>query len=189
MSSPEQIQRNIEQTRENLRTDVDRFAEKVSPTAVVGRRVDRVKSGASSLRERVMGAVPDGGQVTGAVKDTASSVTDGASSLGAAAAGAPQAVRRQAQGSPLAAGVVAFGIGMVLAGLAPATEREQQLVESAEEKVRQPVQEKASEIVEELKEPAQQAVQQVKDTAAHAASQTADDAKSAAQDVQQPFQS
>jgi hypothetical protein len=188
MSSPEQIQRDIEATRENLRTDVDRFTEKVSPGRVVSRRVDRVKSGAISVRERVMGALPDTGQVSGSVKDTASSLGNTASSLGDAAASAPQAVRRQTQGSPLAAGAVAFGIGMIVASLAPATEREQQLVESAEQQARGPLQEKASEMADQLKEPAQQAVQQVKETATQAASDTADDARSAADSVREPFQ-
>jgi len=181
MSSPEQIQRDIEATRENLRTDVDRFTEKVSPGRVVSRRVDRVKSSASSMRERVMGALPDTSQVTGSVKDTASSLGDTATS-------APQAVRRQTQGSPLAAGAVAFGVGMILASLAPATQREQDLVESAEQQARGPLQEKASEVADQLKEPAQQALQQVKETATQAASATADDARSAADSVREPFQ-
>ncbi|MDT4917887.1 MAG: hypothetical protein QOH89_2587 [Pseudonocardiales bacterium] len=178
MSSPEQIQRDIENTRESLRTDVDRFTEKVSPGRVVGRRVERVKNSAASARERVMGALPD----TTQIKDTASS-------LGDTAASAPQAVRKQTQGSPLAAGVVAFGIGMILSSLVPATESEQQVVELAEARAREPLQQKASEIAEELKEPAMHAVEQVKETAGQAASATADDARSAAEEVRQPFQS
>lgn len=185
MTTPEQIQRDIESTRENLRSDVDRFTEKVSPGRVVSRRVDRVKSGASSVRERVMGVLPDTGQVKGA----ASSVKDSASSVGETAASAPQAVRRQTQGSPLAAGVVAFGVGMVLSSLVPASERERELVQAGEERAKGPLQDKASEIAGELKEPAQQAAQQVKEAATQAASETADHAKSAAEDVRQPFQS
>jgi ElaB/YqjD/DUF883 family membrane-anchored ribosome-binding protein len=178
MSSPEQIQQEIEATRENLRSDVDRFTEKVSPGRVVSRRVDRVKSGAGAVRERVMGALPD----TSQVKESASSV-------GETAASAPAMVRRQTQGSPLAAGVVAFGIGMILSAMVPATEQEQDLAEAAEEKVRGPVQDKAGEIAGELREPAQQAVQQVKQAAGQAASDTADQARSSAEDVRQPFQS
>jgi Protein of unknown function (DUF3618) len=185
MTTPEQIQRDIESTRESLRTDVDRFTEKVSPGRVVGRRVDRVKSGAASVRERVMGVLPDTGQVRGA----ASSVKDGASSLGEAATSAPHVVRQQTQGSPLAAGVVAFGVGMVLSSLIPASERERELVQAGEERAKAPLQEKASEMAGELREPAQQAAQQVKEKVTQAASDTADQAKSAAEDVRQPFQS
>ena len=56
MSSPEQIQADIERTRANLSSDVDRLSEKVAPGKVIGRRVDSVKGGASSLRDRVMGS-------------------------------------------------------------------------------------------------------------------------------------
>jgi ElaB/YqjD/DUF883 family membrane-anchored ribosome-binding protein len=174
MSSPEEIQRDIETTRNSLRDDVDRFTEKVSPGRVVGRRVDRVKDGAATMRERVMGAVPDTGQVR-----------DAATTVGDTAAAAPQAVRRQTQGSPLAAGVVAFGIGMVLAGLVPATEREQQLARSAQQSAKGPLQEKAKEIASELRDPAQQAVEQVKETASAAASDTAGQAKSAAHETRE----
>jgi ElaB/YqjD/DUF883 family membrane-anchored ribosome-binding protein len=182
MSSPEQIQQEIEATRENLRTDVDRFTEKVSPGRVVSRRVDRMKSGAGAVRERVMGSLPDPGQI----KDGASSVGTAAAS---AAGSAPAAVRRQTQGSPLAAGVVAFGVGMILSALMPATEQEQELAGAAEDKVRGPLQEKAGEIAGQLREPAQEAVEQVKDAAGQAVSATAEQARSGAEDVRQPFQS
>src|SRR3954462_702864 len=114
MSSPEQIQRDIEGTRQSLSADVDRLTEKVSPGRVVSRRVDRVKSTATTLKERVMGSMPDtdslrsvGNTVsdtagsgvssaTGAVSGAASSVGDAVSGLGSAAASAPQAVKQQA---------------------------------------------------------------------------------------------
>ena len=81
MSTPEQIQQDIEGTRRALSTDVDRLAEKVSPGRVVSRRVDRVKSGAASMREKVMGTLPDPQQVKGHAGGAASSVTDKASDL------------------------------------------------------------------------------------------------------------
>ena len=56
MSSPEEIQEQIERTRAGLSADVDRLTEKVSPPRIVGRRVDSARSGISSLRERVMGS-------------------------------------------------------------------------------------------------------------------------------------
>jgi uncharacterized protein YjbJ (UPF0337 family) len=78
---------------------------------------------------------------------------------------------------------------MILASLVPASEREQDLVESAEQQARGPLQEKAGEVADQLKEPVQHAVQQVKDTATQAVSATADDARSAADAVRQPFES
>jgi uncharacterized protein DUF3618 len=205
MSSPEEIQRNIEQTRASLSTDVDRLNEKVSPAKVVGRRVDRIKGTATSVKERVMGSAGDGnglrgtgGTVSsgassakGAVGSAASSVGDAVSSVGESVAAAPQTARRQAQGNPLAAGLIAFGIGWLLSSLPPATEREQDVAKLAQDKATEladPLKEKAQEMAGNLQEPLQQSIAQVKETATDAATETADQAKSAAADVKEPLQ-
>ena len=61
---------------------------------------------------------------------------------------APTAVRQQTQGNPLAAGVIAFGVGWLLSSLAPATSAEQQLGANAEAK--------AKELAEPLKDAGQE---------------------------------
>lgn len=192
MTSPEQIQERIEATRESLSADVNRLSDKVSPSAVVGRRVDRIKGSASSLREKVMGAMPDSGQVQSA----GSSMQSAAGGAAEAVSNAPSAVRRQAQGSPLAAGLIAFGAGMLVAALVPPSQAEQDLASRAEEAARQkaqdlrePVQQKAQEVAGELKQSAQESAEQVKQVATEAASDTADHARSRADDVRQSLQS
>jgi len=193
MSSPEEIQERIEESRRNLSGDVERLNEKVSPSRVVGRRVDRIKGGATSVKERVMGAAPDASSlhsaqdsagsaaasVKGAVGDAVSAVGDG-----------PQLARRQAQGNPVAAGIIAFGVGLLASSLFPATDREQQLAAGVEGKAKQaaePLKQEAKEIAGDLREPAQQAVEQVKGSAQDATTQTTDQARDAAQQVQEPF--
>jgi len=192
LSTPEQIQRDIEGTRRSLSNDVDRLAEKVSPGKVVGRRVDRVKSGAASMRERVMGSLPDPQDVKGHAGSAASTVGDAASNavstVGDAVTGAPQQVRRQTQGNPLGAGLVAFGVGLVIASLLPATDAEKDIAQRAEETARGPVQEKAKELAEPMLESAKDSAQQVKQTATSAVSDTVDEARSAAEDVRAPLQ-
>jgi Protein of unknown function (DUF3618) len=205
MSSPEEIQQRIEATRSSLSNDVERLGEKVSPGKVVGRRVDRVKGSMTSVRDRVMGSADDGSGVHGAASTTrdavgsasagvgsaASSVGDAASSVGQAASNAPQAIRRQAHGNPLAAGVIAFGVGWLLSSLAPASEREKQVARQVESKagdLAEPIKHQAMDVAEELKQPAQHAAEQVKATATDAATQTADQARSAASDVREPLQ-
>ncbi|HEV7205472.1 MAG TPA: DUF3618 domain-containing protein [Jatrophihabitans sp.] len=185
MSSPEQIQRDIERTRANLSSDVDRLTEKVSPGRVVGRRVDRVKGGATSLKDRVMGAAPSTDHVKSSFGDATSSVGDAASS-------APAALRRQTQGNPLAAGLVAFGVGVIAASLLPASAREQEMAGKAQERAAdlvEPAKAKAKELAEDLREPAQHSIDEVRSTVTDAAAQTADQARSAADDVRAPLQS
>jgi hypothetical protein len=209
MSSPEEIQRDIERTRASLSTDVNRLNEKVSPARVVGRRVDRIKGTATSVKERVMGSADDGTGLraagdsvsTGAssAKDTVNSALstagDAASSavstVGDAASAAPQTVRRQTQGNPLAAGVIAFGLGWLLSSLPPASQQEQQVAGRAEDKAKElaePLKEKAQEVAGNLQEPLRHSVEQVKSTATDAAAQTAEQARSAAADVKEPLQ-
>jgi uncharacterized protein DUF3618 len=192
LSTPEQIQRDIEGTRRELSENVDRLTEKVSPGRIVSRRVDRVKTGATSMREKIMGSMPDTGQVKSKTGDVASSAKDSVGSavgsVGDAVTGAPQTVKQQTRGNPLGAGLVAFGVGMVISSLIPASEREKQLAGQAQEKAVGPLQEKAKEMAGELQGSVQESAQQVKDVAAQGASHTVDEAKSAAEDVRAPLQ-
>ena len=59
-SEPEQIRGEIERTQANLSQDVDALTEKVTPTKIVGRRVDRVRSTVGRWKDTVMGATPGG---------------------------------------------------------------------------------------------------------------------------------
>jgi Protein of unknown function (DUF3618) len=198
MSSPEQIQAEIEQTRSSLSENVDRLGDKVSPGKVVGRRVDKVKESVGSVREKVMGS-SDGDGMRGAMSSAkgtlgsaSSSVGDAASSVTDAAANAPQAVRRQTQGNPLAAGMIAFGVGWLLSSVAPASAAEKQVAAKVQDKaseLAEPLKQQAQEMAGEMKQPLQQATEQLKSTASDAASETADQAKSAVADVKEPLRS
>ncbi|WP_345418477.1 DUF3618 domain-containing protein, partial [Pseudonocardia xishanensis] len=77
---PDQLRREIEATQARLSSDVNAVSDKVNPSRVVGRRVDRVKATAGRVRESVMGSDPAGSahdtanHVAGAAHDTASTV-------------------------------------------------------------------------------------------------------------------
>jgi ElaB/YqjD/DUF883 family membrane-anchored ribosome-binding protein len=192
---PDQLRRQIERTQHSLSTDVDMLAEKVTPGKVVHRKVDRARRSLTSVRDRVMGSASDGMSTAGnQIGDTASTVADRASSMASNAAEtvgqAPQAIRRGAQGNPLAAGLIAFGAGWLLSSLAPATKPEQRAAGQATDWMREhsdvvtePAAQVAQELKENLREPAEQAVDSVRSTATDAASTVADDARSAAGDV------
>lgn len=132
-----------------------------------------------------------GGQVSGLAHQVGDQASGLASSAADAVAHAPQAVRRQAQGNPLAAGLVAFGVGWLVASLLPATQRERELAEQAQQRAQElagPLTDKAKEVVSDLQQPAQQAVQQVRDTAQGAAQTVAETGRSAAGQVQERAQ-
>jgi gas vesicle protein len=196
-SDPDQIRGNIERTQASLSADVDALTEKVSPPRIMERRVQRTRSAVTDFKERIMGSTSDvtstigdtAGSAAGTAKDTAvharDTVADTASSAASLVSSAPEQARLRARGNPLAAGVIAFGAGMLLASLLPATEPEQQIAEhvkdTATEKgrpVAQQLGQAGQEAAQELKDSAQQKVQSVKESAADAASTVADEAQS-----------
>jgi len=173
-TDPDQIRQEIERTRAGLAGDVDALTDKVSPNRIVSRRVDRVRGSFSNAKERVMGTASDAYESVG---DTAGT--------------AAEAVRDKAQGSPLAVGLIAFGAGVLISSLLPASRAEQRIAGQVKETVGEHSEElKAQatrigeEVREHLREPAQQAVDSVKATASDAADTVREQGRSSAQDLQ-----
>ena len=202
-SDPDVIRRQIEDTRRELSYDVDALNEKVNPARVMDRRVSAAKGRMSRVKEKVMGSASDTtstaqdrmSSMAGSMQDTASGAAESVQNVASSAAEtvqqAPQMVRQQVQGNPLAAGLIAFGVGWLISSLLPASQKETQLAQQAESAVRehkdallQPAKEAAQEMGEQLKPAAQQAVEEVKSTAQDAASTVKDEGQSAAEDVQ-----
>jgi Protein of unknown function (DUF3618) len=191
-------QEQIEQTRADLSNNVDRLTEKVSPPRIMSRQVDRAKSRATGLKERIMGSPDDGSGLRGATDSVGSAAGSAKDAVGSAAGSAkemvgsaPQAVRSQTQGNPLGAGLVAFGLGMVISALMPPSDAEQHLATQAEAKAKdlaEPVKQAGQQLAEDMKPVAQDAVEQVRSTAQDGVQHTTEQARSAADDVKAPMQ-
>jgi len=178
---PDDIRDDIEVTRARLAHDVDRLAGKTSPSRIAQRRWSGTKSKVRGLSERVMGTARDSGD---SAKDKVSSAAEQAADQ---VRQAPEMVSRQTQGNPIAAGLIAFGAGMLVASLLPATTIERQAGQALREHgsdliepVRQPLTESAQQIGGELGDQAKQAAQAVRDTAKDAATTTAESTKDSA---------
>jgi gas vesicle protein len=201
-SDPDQIRSSIEQTQQNLSVDVDALTDKVSPPKIVERRVQQTRTAMTSVKDRIMGSTSErtsslGGTVSStasSARDTVASAKDTVASTASSAAdvagSAPDLARQRTRGNPLAAGLIAFGAGWLVASLLPATETEQQAASQvkdlATEKGRPVVQQLSQagqEAAQELRDSAQQRAQSVKDTATDAASTVRDEAQSHASDV------
>jgi gas vesicle protein len=191
-SDPDVIRRQIEETRANLSYEVDALNEKVNPSRVVDRRVGKVKTSASGLKDRVFGAAHEtGNHAGGAAHNAAGSLHDAAGNVQGAVQQAPGQLKSQAQGNPLAAGLIAFGVGWLVSSLLPTSEKEKQLAQQAETAVKehsQPLVDQAKNVAQEigdnLKPAAQEAVQSVKATAQDGVQTVKAEGQSAAQDVQ-----
>jgi gas vesicle protein len=185
--STEELTSQIEDTRGRMASDLDALQDKVSPSAIVQRRKEATRNRISSMRDKVMGTAHSAG---GTVSDKVPSPSGVASSVQGGVQSGVSSAQDRVQGSPLAAGVVAFGAGMVIASLLPASKVEAEaahrVVETAKDKG-QPLLDEAKEagqqLGQDLKERATDAAQQVKDTAADSAQQVKGEAQSSAQTV------
>ena len=177
---PEAIRRSIERTRSELSRDVNALGEAVTPGHMARRGAENVKGKAVGLKDRIMGSATD------VAHSTSGKASDVASSVGDSAQGATDAVRRQASGTPIAAGLVAMGVGWLVGSLLPASAKEQELAETVKEKAA-PVMDEARSVAmdsaEHLKEPAREAVESVKEQASSAAQNVKEEGRQAAQDV------
>ena len=180
-NDPEQIRREIERTRSELSDNVNALGDKVNPGSIAKRQVSRVRGAATSVKDAVLGSASD-------AADTGQQV---ATTMGEAVSDAPSAVARKAQGSPIAAGLIAFGAGLLVSSLLPASKVEQQAAEKVKDTAQPMVNDltdTAKEVAGNLKEPAQQAIEEVKSTATDAAATVKDDATTAADDVKSQAQ-
>jgi ElaB/YqjD/DUF883 family membrane-anchored ribosome-binding protein len=172
-ATADQLKHEIAQRRDEIGRDLDALGEKVSPGRVVHRRAARIGGRFHRMREAVMGTAEDTG---GRVATTASDATDRISSAASDAADSvrqmPETAREKVEGNPLAAGLIAYGFGMLVASVVPPTRTEQELAKQARPLVDSAMDEAKNvgqEVVADLREPARDAVEQVKETAAEAA--------------------
>ncbi|MBG0826370.1 DUF3618 domain-containing protein [Planomonospora sp. ID67723] len=212
-AEPDEIRAEINATRAELAADVDRLAERTSPTRIMQRRRDRMRQKVRTVRERVMGTptyaahqVRDqAGHAAHAVRDTATGAADtvrstaseaaetvkhGAQQAAGAVREAPEQALRSTQGNPMAAGLIAFGAGLLAATLIPRTEAEQRAAEQLKEQagdmvapVKAAIQDSAQHLGEEARGIAQETAQHVKERATEAARTTGEQAKEHAHQV------
>ncbi|MEU8125795.1 DUF3618 domain-containing protein [Micromonospora sp. NPDC049049] len=184
-SDPDRIRREIETTRNELSSDVDALTDRVNPRRIAGDRVGQARGAFTRAKEKMMGSSNHLGQEAGQrMSHAAGSVRDETRSLG-------QQSREQAQGDPMAAGLVAFGVGLLAASLIPPSGRERQLAGRARNMVSEhsgELREQASQVghqmQDNLREPAQQAAQSVRSSAQQGVSAVRDQGRSAAGQVQ-----
>ena len=175
-NDPEQIRREIARTRTELSENVNALGDKVNPGSIAKRQVGRVRGAAVSVKDAVLGSASD-------AADTGQRV---AGNVGDAVTDAPSAVARKAQGSPIAAGLIAFGAGLLVSSLLPASRAEQQAAQTVKDTA-QPLVDDLTDTAKDnagnLQEPAQHALEEVKTTATQATDTVRGDATTAAADV------
>jgi len=160
--SPEQIEKDIERTREDLRHDVDALQEKLSPTHAAKRSVARLGESVSQARDALMGTAEDN------VARTQESV-----------AGVGDGISRAARGNPIAVGLGAFALGWLVSSLIPTSRTEQRTAGTLRDSdvaaaVVGPIADTARTVAENVGESAKQAAHEVGREAQSSASSVAE---------------
>jgi gas vesicle protein len=186
--SASEVRFEIEDTRHEMSETIDAIADRTSPGRIIQRRRQRMSDGWRSVRDRVMGRAGDpygsagdsGSGMADSARDTAGTVVEGARQ-------APEKLLEQAQGNPIAAGLIAFGGGLLVASLIPPSETEQrvagQVAEKAQQPLRDELQRAGQEVADDLKSTAQEGAEQVKQRASEAAGTVQEDVRSSAGSV------
>lgn len=169
-ASPDQLTHDIAATRERMGGTMDQVQERVDPRQAWERRQPKVRSKMSELKETVMG--------------TAEMRSGDGSSSGP---GMADRLSEGAQGNPLAAGLVAFGAGLLAGSIMPSSKAERRVAADVQQRVEEPVvnalTESGQEIRERVSDEAHQAVGHTKDAASDAAHEVTDTASESAERV------
>jgi hypothetical protein len=159
-------QRNIEERRQRIGHTVDEIENRVIPSRVAARTTDRVSDRIGDWRDRIMGS--NDGENTFAEAGQRMSET-------------PQMIRRKAQGNPMAAGLIAFGGGLLVGSMLPETKAEHRAVERMEPVIREAepeLREAGRQVVEDVKDVAKETAQELRDSAADSAERIRSEARS-----------
>jgi hypothetical protein len=186
----DELREDIEQKRHDIGYTVDQIQNRVSPGRVTARGRYRARRWFIDTKDRLMGndqpsyswESPSQG-----LAQRAEAMTDRASEIVSEAketiSQAPGMMRQQTRGNPLAAGLVAFGGGMLVGTLLPETNveaRAARRLEPAVSSVASEAGEIGREITEDVKASAGEAMEEVKDTAVTAAEGVKEEARQAA---------
>ncbi len=210
----DELRDDIERRRREISGTVDELQNRVSPKRVMARGRYRVRRWVIDRKDRIMGneqpyypwqdqeshgsgskeesmkeRVSESTSRTGdRVSEVAREATDRASHAASeakdAVTKAPQMVRQQTRGNPMAAGFIAFGGGLLLGSLLPETSTEHDIARRIEPTVSDAMseaREAGRDVMEDVKGDAEDAMEQVKDKASEAGQHLRDDTKEAAE--------
>lgn len=182
-SNPDDIRRDIDQTRSELGRDVDALAEKMDPNKIVDRQTEKVRNKWTDFQESVMGSPDDySGQ---------SSLQQAGEQASQMASQAPDPVKRRTRGNPLAAGLIALGAGWLIGSLIPASRAEQDAANTVKDKAQPAVDEAksvAQDMGESLRPQAQGAAESVKESAQGSVDRVKDEGQHHARNLQEDTQ-
>jgi len=156
------VRTEIDDTREHLGQTVEAIGDRVLPGRIIERRKETTARSLRGLRQRIMGSAHDAReQIAGSAGSTVGQLRD-----------APSSLADRTEGSPLAAGGVAFALGFLAAAVWRPTEPERHAVEKVTEaapNLTDDVTQMGRELADTVKEQAAGATEELKSSVSEAA--------------------
>lgn len=185
-----ELRQEIAQQRARMGETLDQIGERISPERIVERRKNAMRAKWSNAKVAVMGS-PDYDEsgahsLRSRAGEAGSTVTDSARSAAERAQQAPEEFSQKVEGNPIAAGLIAFGAGLLAATLFPPSQTEKDITrqvqpafDGAKEHAREVAQDVASEArdkgreaFEDVKASGSEATQQVKERVSQSKEET-----------------
>lgn len=198
---PQALRREIEDARSNMGRTADQIEYRVNPRHIKDRQVGRARGRVRRIRVAVMGTAENAttrsrdavGQRADSMGERAGdmreSAAERASDMTHAVQEAPDRVMESTRGNPLAAGLIAFGVGALAGTLLPSTDPERRTGQMMRDRMEGPAREQARQVGEQFKGrlqgEAQEGMERVKQTAKEGIEETKEQASASSQDVKE----
>ena len=173
----DEIRHDIERTRADLGATIDEVGDRVSPKQMARRGKDRTRQRFRDAKDRVMGSA---GSAKDRVKNGAGSARE---KVMGSAEEAPHQMQDQIQGNPLAAGLIAFGAGALLASMLPGDRTSREAAQALSEKAGPMVDRAKAEVKEAGGAMGENVSRSAKDSAHHLQDQARESAEHVKQDA------
>ena len=121
-TTEDQLRREAQVQRDRMGDTLDAIGDRLSPERMIERRKAAVGQRWQNVKTTVMGSPEYREPVTERMRGAMETASDTMQR-------APQMVADQARGNPIAAGIIAFGVGALLASVMPKSAAEQRLVD------------------------------------------------------------
>lgn len=194
---PDEIEDQIRKQRQEMSSTLEAIGDRVSPGQAVNRQRRRIRSRVQSWRTRVMGSRDWGEQARRMQQQGGQAVGEAMERTEHGMQQAPHMVERQTRGNPMAAGLVAFGTGLLIGSVIPESRAERDAarrvapgmpqvadeVRHAGEEVASETGEAAKREAQELRESAGESMRHVTEEARESGQQVADEARHSAQEL------
>jgi len=169
-ASNEHLRRELSDQRQEIGRDLEAIGDRVSPGRIADRSRERTRRRVTGWRDRGMGSADQ----------MRTSITDHVPFGGNGDSNGSGGVADRVEGNPFAVGMVAFGFGLVLGSVLPASRKEEELARAVEpqlERMAEGLGETARGTAEKLSPSVEQEMSAVKDEAKSAVSSTVEAAK------------